>query len=39
MARRSEITEYLVHHEKERDVSPHTVKAYARDLIITPDAT
>jgi integrase/recombinase XerC len=32
MARRIEITEYLVHLEKERDVSPHTVKAYARDL-------
>jgi integrase/recombinase XerC len=32
MDRRSEITEYLVHLEKERDVSPHTVKAYARDL-------
>jgi integrase/recombinase XerC len=32
MERRSEVTEYLVHLEKERDVSPHTVKAYARDL-------
>jgi integrase/recombinase XerC len=32
MERRGEITEYLVHLEKERDVSPHTVKAYARDL-------
>jgi integrase/recombinase XerC len=32
MERRSEITEYLVHLEKERDVSPHTVKAYGRDL-------
>jgi integrase/recombinase XerC len=32
MAQRSEITEYLAHLEKERDVSPHTVKAYGRDL-------
>ena len=32
MVRRIEITEYLVHLQKERDVSPHTVKAYARDL-------
>jgi integrase/recombinase XerC len=32
MERRSEVTEYLMHLEKERDVSPHTVKAYARDL-------
>ena len=32
MARRTEVTEYLLHLEKERDVSPHTVKAYARDL-------
>ncbi|MGH7509425.1 MAG: tyrosine recombinase XerC [Gemmatimonadales bacterium] len=29
---RPEVTEFLVHLEKERDVSPHTVKAYARDL-------
>jgi integrase/recombinase XerC len=29
---RREITEYLTHLEKERDVSPHTVKAYGRDL-------
>jgi integrase/recombinase XerC len=28
----AEITEYLTHLEKERDVSPHTVKAYGRDL-------
>jgi integrase/recombinase XerC len=28
----SEIAEYLAHLQKERDVSPHTVKAYARDL-------
>jgi integrase/recombinase XerC len=26
------VAEYLLHLEKERDVSPHTVKAYARDL-------
>lgn len=32
MSRRPELSEYLVHLEKERDVSPHTVKAYARDL-------
>jgi integrase/recombinase XerC len=32
MAQRSEIAEYLEHLEKERDVSPHTVKAYGRDL-------
>jgi integrase/recombinase XerC len=32
MEGRSEITEYLTHLEKERDVSPHTVKAYTRDL-------
>jgi integrase/recombinase XerC len=30
--RRREIAEYLEQLEKERDVSPHTVKAYARDL-------
>jgi integrase/recombinase XerC len=29
---RAEVTEYLAHLEKERDVSPHTVKAYGRDL-------
>ena len=29
---RREATEYLEHLEKERDVSPHTVKAYGRDL-------
>jgi integrase/recombinase XerC len=29
---RSEIQEYLAHLEKERDVSPHTLKAYGRDL-------
>src|SRR5215216_4323128 len=28
----NEISAYLTHLEKERDVSPHTVKAYARDL-------
>jgi integrase/recombinase XerC len=27
-----EVAEYLRHLEKERDVSPHTVKAYGRDL-------
>jgi integrase/recombinase XerC len=27
-----EVAEYLEHLEKERDVSPHTVKAYSRDL-------
>src|SRR3954467_14386733 len=32
MARRSEVKDYLQHLEKERDVSPHTVKAYGRDL-------
>jgi integrase/recombinase XerC len=32
MSSRPEVTEYLLHLEKERDVSPHTVKAYARDL-------
>ena len=32
MPRRSEVIEYLIHLEKERDVSPHTVKAYGRDL-------
>jgi integrase/recombinase XerC len=32
MTQRSEIREYLTHLDKERDVSPHTVKAYSRDL-------
>ena len=32
MGQRTEVTEYLAHLEKERDVSPHTVKAYSRDL-------
>jgi integrase/recombinase XerC len=32
MAQRSEVAGYLAHLEKERDVSPHTVKAYGRDL-------
>src|ERR671920_1911542 len=32
MSRPAGITEYLTHLEKERDVSPHTVKAYGRDL-------
>jgi integrase/recombinase XerC len=32
MGQRSEVTEYLTHLEKERDVSPHTLKAYSRDL-------
>jgi integrase/recombinase XerC len=32
MSQRSEVAEYLKHLEGERDVSPHTVKAYRRDL-------
>jgi integrase/recombinase XerC len=32
MSQRDAVTEYLAHLEKERDVSPHTVKAYGRDL-------
>lgn len=28
----SEVSDFLTHLEKERDVSPHTVKAYRRDL-------
>jgi len=32
MSSRPEVAEYLTHLEKERDVSPHTVKAYGRDL-------
>jgi integrase/recombinase XerC len=32
MSPRPEVTEYLTHLQKERDVSPHTVKAYGRDL-------
>ena len=32
MGRPNEVIEYLTHLEKERDVSPHTVKAYGRDL-------
>jgi integrase/recombinase XerC len=32
MAERPEVAEYLTHLEKERDVSPHTVTAYSRDL-------
>src|SRR5215212_9189815 len=32
MTRRTEVIEYLAHLEKERGVSPHTVKAYGRDL-------
>jgi integrase/recombinase XerC len=31
-AESSEVDEFLLHLEKERDVSPHTVKAYRRDL-------
>ncbi len=27
-----ELSDFLIHLEKERDVSPHTLKAYARDL-------
>ena len=30
--RPSEVGEFLLHLEKERDVSPHTLRAYARDL-------
>ena len=30
--RRSEVAEFVTHLEKERDQSPHTVKAYRRDL-------
>ncbi len=37
MTPRPEVTEYLVHLEKERDVSPHTVKAYTRDLAAFTD--
>jgi integrase/recombinase XerC len=37
LPRRAEITEYLTHLEKERDVSPHTVKAYGRDLAAFTD--
>jgi integrase/recombinase XerC len=37
MAQRNEVMEYLEHLEKERDVSPHTVKAYARDLAAFTD--
>src|SRR4029453_2469112 len=32
MGRPNDVNEYLTHLEKERDVSPHTVKAYGRDL-------
>ena len=32
MTAHPEVAEYLTHLEKERDVSPHTVKAYSRDL-------
>src|SRR3954462_12363547 len=32
MSQHAEVTEYLTHLEKERDVSPHTIKAYGRDL-------
>jgi len=32
MSRGRLVSEYLAHLEKERDVSPHTVKAYGRDL-------
>jgi len=32
VARPDELRDFLIHLEKERDVSPHTVLAYARDL-------
>ncbi len=32
MRRRPEVAEFLTHLEKERDQSPHTIKAYGRDL-------
>ena len=32
MSARTEVTEFLTHLEKERGQSPHTVKAYSRDL-------
>lgn len=32
VARPSEIRDFLLHLEKERDVSPHTLRAYSRDL-------
>lgn len=32
VARRKEVAEFLTHLEKEKDQSPHTVKAYGRDL-------
>ena len=34
---RREVVEYLTHLEKERDQSPHTVKAYGRDLAAFTD--
>lgn len=32
MAQTEEVEDFLLHMEKERDVSPHTLKAYRRDL-------
>jgi len=32
MSARTEVTEFLTHLDKERGQSPHTVKAYGRDL-------
>ncbi len=32
LTRPAELSDFLVHLEKERDVSPHTLRAYARDL-------
>ena len=32
MAQSEEVEDFLLHMEKERDVSPHTLKAYRRDL-------
>ena len=36
-SRGDDIAEFLLHLEKERDQSPHTVKAYTRDLAAFTD--